>query len=443
MPRPPRIALVAALAVALTPAATAGGSPAAIRDARLAAASAGVHGHGRRPVAVAPAPTSPPPLAGPAGDRFYVPPAALVPGPAGSLIWSRPATGLAALPAAARSRLLLYRSRNLAGRPIAVSGVLLVPHGTPPAGGWPVVSWQHVTTGSADSCAPSRVTPESPERERMTRGDAITSRLLAAGIAVVRSDGEGIGTPGPHPYLVGPSLARAQTEIVRAARQLEPRLARRWVAAGHSEGAVSSLFSASLARQLAPDLDLRGAAAAAPVTAMRETLDTLRHVPLSLPPLDAMTALGGLVVAGVADADPALGRLVREGALSPRATALLAHVEQRCLVELGHSDSWGGLAPAAIPGPRFAEAQPLLYRALDANDVRRIDLGRTPVRIDHGLLDLVAPFTNTEEIVRVQRERGADLEYVRHLTASHVDITGDGQAGPAMVAWIAARLAAR
>lgn len=377
---------------------------------------------------------------GPAGSRFYAPPGRLLDGPAGSVIWARRATGMAALPAAGRSVLVLYRSRSLGGRPIAVSGTILVPAGAPPAGGWPIVSWQHVTTGSADSCAPSRATSDNPEVERMTRGDVIATRLLRAGVAVARSDGEGIGTPGPHPYLVGRSLARAQVDIVRAARAVDPGVSRRWVAAGHSEGGVASLFSASEGQRLAPELDLRGAAAAAPVAAMRELLDSVRRVPLAIPPFDGLTALGALVIAGAADADPALGALIRHGAMSPTATALLAHVEQRCLVELTRRDSWGGLAPAAIPGPRFAEARPFLYRFLDANDVRWIDLRRVPVRIDHGLLDLVAPFTITEEIVRVQRERGADIAYVRHPTASHVDIASDAQAGPAIVDWIVARL---
>ena len=50
---------------------------------------------------------------------------------------------------------VLYRSESLAGEPIAVSGVIAVPPGEPPPGGWPVLSLAHGTVGLADACAPS------------------------------------------------------------------------------------------------------------------------------------------------------------------------------------------------------------------------------------------------------------------------------------------------
>ncbi|MBA5745491.1 alpha/beta hydrolase, partial [Escherichia coli] len=52
---------------------------------------------------------------------------------------------------------ILYASTDGVGghTPIAVSGALFVPRGTPPAGGWPLVAWAHGTFGMADICAPS------------------------------------------------------------------------------------------------------------------------------------------------------------------------------------------------------------------------------------------------------------------------------------------------
>jgi hypothetical protein len=50
---------------------------------------------------------------------------------------------------------ITHRSEALGGDEIVVSGAVLVPPGPPP-GGWPVVSWAHGTTESADTCAPSR-----------------------------------------------------------------------------------------------------------------------------------------------------------------------------------------------------------------------------------------------------------------------------------------------
>ena len=36
-----------------------------------------------------------------------------------------------------------------------MTGMVAVPNGTAPAGGWPVVTWGHGTNGMADVCAPS------------------------------------------------------------------------------------------------------------------------------------------------------------------------------------------------------------------------------------------------------------------------------------------------
>jgi hypothetical protein len=378
---------------------------------------------------------------GPSGDAFYRPPAKRVPGRPGTVVWARRATGLPALPAAARTTTVVFRSRSLTGAPIAESGTVLVPKGAPPVGGWPIVSWSHVTTGAADSCAPSRATPGNPELERLTRSDAIVALLLGAGVAVARPDGEGIGTRGGHPYLIGRSLARSQVDIVRAARRIDRRIGRRWAAAGHSEGGVSTLFSAALGQRLAPELDLRAAAAFAPVTRVRDLLNVFRLDPLPGPPGDGLSALASLIITGAALADPAIARSLRAGGLSERAAALLGHVDRRCLVELTRPDSWGGIPPAAIPGPRYEQdVRAAFERVLDENDFRHLDLGRLPVRIDQGLSDLVAPAVLTAASVLEQRARGADITYEQWPTATHVDITSPAQAARAAVGWLVARL---
>ena len=50
---------------------------------------------------------------------------------------------------------MLYRSTTPDGKPIAVSGVIIIPAGTPPPNGWPIVAWAHPTTGMVPRCAPS------------------------------------------------------------------------------------------------------------------------------------------------------------------------------------------------------------------------------------------------------------------------------------------------
>src|SRR5688500_15112493 len=104
-------------------------------------------------VLAAPAATPAKVRQGPAGAAFYKPPKQ-VEGRHGTLIWARRQSGRDALNG--RARLLLYRSTGVNGRPNAVSGSLTLPKGKAPKTGWPVISYAHGTTGSADACAPSR-----------------------------------------------------------------------------------------------------------------------------------------------------------------------------------------------------------------------------------------------------------------------------------------------
>src|SRR3954447_12930250 len=99
---------------------------------------------------------------GPAGDAFYTPPSTLPGKKHGDAIWARKLTGEAALKSAGANWKVLYRSVAADGQPIAVSGTVSVPKGKAPKKGWPVISYDHGTTGIADQCAPSRDSADNP-----------------------------------------------------------------------------------------------------------------------------------------------------------------------------------------------------------------------------------------------------------------------------------------
>jgi hypothetical protein len=214
-----------------------------------------------------------------------------------------------------------------------------------------VVSWDHVTTGGADRCAPTRATPQETDSGRMLRGRTVASRLLARGIAVVRTDYEGLGTPGRHPYLMGRSLAQATVDMVRAGRDLDPRISRRWVAAGQSEGGVAALFTGALAPELAPELDLRGVSSVSPVMSMLPLFDTGRNLSVRI---GEITALAALIIDGAGTADPELDAMYAQGGLSARSLALYPQIQERCFGNLTRRDSWGSLTPAQVLGPQQA-----------------------------------------------------------------------------------------
>jgi hypothetical protein len=190
---------------------------------------------------------------------FYDAPSPLPDGPPGTIIRSEVIEGFHSGATAYR---VLYKSTGYDGRPTAVSGLILVPDGTPPAGDRNVIAYTHGTVGVASSCAPSLVTNQEQQPLLHEGG----GELLAAGYVVAASDYQGLGTPGPHPYLVGDSEAMNELDIVRAAQNLtEARAGNEFAVWGHSQGGHAALFTGQLAAGYAPELQLVGVAAGGPV----------------------------------------------------------------------------------------------------------------------------------------------------------------------------------
>lgn len=192
-----------------------------------------------------------------AQTAFYQASQKEIAGPPGTLIRQEPMFGA---PDGAVAYRVLYRSTSPDGQPIAVSGVVIVPNGPVPEGGRPIVAWAHPTTGIVPRCAPSMAL-------FIFQQIAGSRQLLDRGFAIAATDYPGLGTPGPHPYLVGDSEARAVIDSVRVARSF-PGVGNgnRYAVWGHSQGGQASLFTGLISRSYAPELSLVGVAAAAPAT---------------------------------------------------------------------------------------------------------------------------------------------------------------------------------
>ncbi|MGW2425791.1 alpha/beta hydrolase family protein [Streptomyces sp. NPDC001709] len=178
----------------------------------------------------------------------------------------------------ARRWTVLYHSTNGRGAHVPVSGTVLLPSGSAPQGGWPVVSWAHGTTGVADACAPSQSANLGSEAFAQE-----LRALLRAGYAVTASDYPGLGTPGPHTYLVGADEGNAVADIVTAARRLVPSLAPVWFAVGHSQGGQAALFATHTQRRTGGQR-LGAAVAVAPASHLEAMLAGVKasHVPSEL-----------------------------------------------------------------------------------------------------------------------------------------------------------------
>ena len=350
---------------------------------------------------------------GPRGSAFYKPPAHLK-GKHGALIWARSQTGRDALKGASKDRLLLYRSTSVGGKKIAVSGSLALPKGKAPRGGWPVITYAHGTTGAADSCAPTRGYDAGG---LVSYAYPLLQRWLKAGYAVVRTDYEGLGTPGIHPYLVGESEGRSVLDAVRAARALEPRLSKRFVIAGHSQGGHAALFAASLAKKWVPELQLRGTVAFAPASHLEDQFRTTLGITATGGGLGAIVALG-LRAADIVE--PALGV---PSLLTPRAVAIYPQTADICYDALSDPASFGGIPLNEILQSSL-NLEPL-FAEIGSNDPEKLSI-RTPVRIEQGDADGTVFKLFTDQLVADYKAGGAKVTYKVYAGVSHGAIVNAG-----------------
>lgn len=355
----------------------------------------------------------------PEGVGFYQPdPEQVAGGEHGSLIWSRetvtgPTIG-------GTTHLVLYRSTSAKGETVAVSGVVSTPAGEPPEGGWPVVSWGHGTTGMADRCAPSRSAVDQQTGVYTASMDRMTAGLVEDGYAVVRTDYEGLGTPGPHPYLMGQSAGASMADIVLAAHELTPDLSDEWVAMGHSQGGQAALFTSRFAGAYTSGLDLRGIVALAPPSqlgAVVEMVDGGRST---------STFLGPLLVAAARTGDVPLEQVV-----GPQGRDLLPQLEERCIAELVRGDSFGGTDLQDFLSSRADLAR--LGRIIETNDAASLH-PKVPVMLVQGAEDTTVPQLLSDRLAGQYRDRGSDLEYVTVPGADHISMLD--AAAPTVRTWV-------
>lgn len=350
------------------------------------------------------------PEKGPSGLAFYKPPKKLPKGH-GKLIWYAKSGGLVPLSNASVNDNVLYTSKSPQGERIAVSGSISLPEGKPPKGGWPIISWAHGTTGVADVCAPSRNAPGDPAEAYISYVNPVLSDWLKAGYAVLRTDYQGLGTPGKAPYLIGKSEGRSTLDIVRAARQLEPSLSNKYVIAGHSQGGHAALFAAGNAEKWTPELKLEGTMAYAPASHMYQQA-------LALPSLTTPSGLSALATTIVYGATTANPRVDAQKLLSDPPLAFYPELDQTCLPQLGASNKLGGIAPADLL--RSGAKTGALYKVLQTNnpDVTT----SAPILLLQGTADTtVFPFL-TDSLDAELNTSGDSVDYQKYPGVDHGDI---------------------
>jgi pimeloyl-ACP methyl ester carboxylesterase len=240
---------------------------------------------------------------------FYQASAEEIVGPPGTVIRQEP---MSFAPAGAAAYRVLYRSRGMHDEPIAVSGVIIVPPGSPPPNGRKIVAWAHPTTGVVSRCAPSLAMFIFQQIQG-------SRPMVENGYVIAATDYLGLGTPGPHPYLVGDSEARAVIDSVRAARSMpEAGTGNDFAVWGHSQGGQAALYTGIIQKSYAPELNLVGVAAAAPATElgalMNADIDTAGGRNLTAMTLWSWSRVYGAPIGNVLDpvALPVVDRLADE-----------------------------------------------------------------------------------------------------------------------------------
>jgi pimeloyl-ACP methyl ester carboxylesterase len=352
-------------------------------------------------------------------DAFYLPPDPLPADVPGTLIRAEEIEPFAEGSKAWR---VLYVSTAVDGTPIAVSGMVAAPGGSAPEAGYDVVTWAHGTKGVSDRCAPSK-----GYRSGFHDFYDIAPELVAAGYVGVMSDYEGLGTPGIHPYLVGPSEGRGVLDIIKAAQQIEESGAgSRVVIWGRSQGGHAALFAGEIAPTWAPELEVMGVISAAPGSEFQGVITSGVLLP------GARGFIWQLSLGfEAAYSELSIGDVYTDEALSAIETLL---EEEACGEEVGQ-------VAAGFEGAGF-ETSPLNLPAwvtrLDENSPGNVPT-EVPILLIQGQADMVVPILLTNVLNRRLCAIGNELEYLVFDGYGHNDSTQRNM--PLMLDWTRARFA--
>jgi pimeloyl-ACP methyl ester carboxylesterase len=354
-------------------------------------------------------------------DAFYRIPSPLGPAPPGSIIRSSVIDAAGQLPAGATAYRVIYHSQSITGADIAVSGLVVVPGGTPPANGFPIVSWAHGTAGLADQCAPSLGGLSSI---------SYLSSLLNHRMIVAATDYQGLGTPGNHPYLVGQSEAQGVLDAARAARDLEGRSASNTVMViGYSQGGQAALFAGQIALSYAPELYVAGIVAIGPVTSIAELAPA---VPGDDADPDAGFAAMALYAWSATYGDLPLASVFTNVGL--RDTAVITSACSAAVGAVYDTTPTKNLFRAGW------SANPMV-RADDAVNQPEHSPISAPVMVVQGTNDSLVPYGTTTKLVddNLCHSEHDTVRYVPIAGASHSGALQDGAS--AILGWVSLRMA--
>ena len=383
-------------------------------------------------------------LEAPKGKTVYEAPHPLPPGKHGDLIW---ATEIKAEITGARAWKILYHSTDIHDVAVPVSGMVIAPVGAAPANGRPVVSWAHGTTGIARNCAPSMV--DNPAKDAtfymlpegcdsMNSGVPGLTQMIAAGYVVVATDYNGLGAPGFHQYMIGPTAGRNVLDAAVAAQHIpQAGSGKRLVVLGWSQGGQAAVWAAQLADYVSGLAEVLGAAALAPVNA-------LEQIKIQNQMIAEGKKLPGITSAETIMAWYAMAVTFRELQLSDVLTPfgidfIKESAKCQCSHHMGASlvymQSWKGTATRPDPQNRDAWLKRIEQMALGNVSAQ------APIAIYQGDDDPEIFPAATEAYVKKACASGTTISYSHYADTDHLRISE--RARPDFLSWIADRFAGK
>jgi pimeloyl-ACP methyl ester carboxylesterase len=354
-----------------------------------------------------------------APDTFYDPPSD-VPRKPGDLLRSEPLQDVI-LPAGVRGWRILYATTVDDSTPATAVATVFAPT-DPAAGPRLVIAWVHGTTGLFQKCMPSLLSLPS-------KGIPWRDRIVMAGWVVVATDYSFTEKGGPHPYLIGEGEARATLDSVRAARQMpELTLDKRTVVWGHSQGGHAALWTGIVGQRYAPDLEIRGVAAIAPSTNIKNILAMNVEVDKRFGPYLALSY--SRFYPGI----------IFEQAVRPEALDAARQIVNLCVFIPEDMERVKALA-ATFDGPALATtSNKVLQARLEQNTPDGSILA--PVVIAQGLSDIVVPPSATDTYIEERCAAGQRLEYWTFSGRDHLTIFQRGTPlEDLLIKWTTARFA--
>jgi len=350
-------------------------------------------------------------------EEFYTPPDPLPPGQPGDLIRTEPSR-LALEPSGqlgayvGTGTRIMYRSNDAQGNPVAVTGTYIEPDVAWPGNGpRPLLAYATGPYGAGEQCAPSRLFNQGIHFSQgfdlmINVEEGWIATMLARGFAIVVTDGVGMGVHGPQSpqWLNRVAAGTAMLDAARAAMKLpDTSLDPHGPVAlwGYASGGQASLSAAELASTYAPELNIVGTFADAPVT----------DIVQAIPGIDGnfLAVLAGYLLRGIFAAYPQTEEPIRN-VLTPRGLQMLDWSGHTCLLQGGvdyafrHLEFWFNTdLDALISNDPFKS----LLVAQRVGNIKP----KGPVYIAHNRWDPLIPYQAARQTAQDWCAMGADVEF--------------------------------